>query len=700
MHLRRLKLTNFRSCASTDVRFDETLTVLAGENNGGKTNVIDALRLVTAPSDERRTRFIRPDDLRVGATDLQLEIEFEGLDSAQCGIFFSALSSNAATDASWQFAWAPPTGTARRRAPTWTVGPRTQPEIEPDIRDFIRHVHLPALRDADRDLASSSPGRIEFLLRQLLFGKDDQRDALLRSVRAASDGVLDQPPLTQAQTRVRSAFSPLAAGFHPHDAHLRFVDPTLVGLARDLRFTLTQQGVDPAKLAQTGLGYANLLYLATVLVELEAAKDAELTLLLVEEPEAHLHPQLQRAVLELLQRRAEDSARTSTPGSHAGQIQVVVTTHSPNLTAATSVRRIVVLRTCSRGAGTTTVPVGPHASFEAAQQVEVSCAPQPPRAQATTEHGQAQSEGQPGIDPTSSPAPDPLPLASATPSETVAIAIADLGLDAVAERKIDRYLDVTKASLLFGQRVLLVEGIAEALLMKAFAACVLDAQEQERFRSAAVIAIDGVDFEPYVRLLLAAVGASTARLADTVVVLTDEDPDEPSGVIPDPSVEPVSSTVSIGPKPAASDSVLPAVVPTAKRAAGHIRASELRDLATNLEAAERLHIEVTPRTLEASLISDPTTGEAAIEVLKEAFVACGSPRGREARMRDWNTRIADLRLAERGPALVKWMISTKTRKGDLAQILAALIERDLDASKVFAVPSHIASALRALVAGS
>lgn len=205
MHLRRLRLTNFRSCASTDVRFDKTLTVLAGENNGGKTNVIDALRLVTAPSDERRTRFVRPDDVRVGATDLRLEIEFEALDPAQCGIFFSALSSNAATDASWQFAWAPPTGTARRRSPTWTVGPRAQPETEPEIRDFIRHVHLPALRDADRDLASSSPGRIEFLLRQLLFRKDDERDGFSR--------VFGRPPMMFSASR-RWTRHRIASGAH------------------------------------------------------------------------------------------------------------------------------------------------------------------------------------------------------------------------------------------------------------------------------------------------------------------------------------------------------------------------------------------------------------------------------------------------------------------------------------------------------
>lgn len=45
MYLRELSVKNFRSCYDTVVRFREDLTVLVGENNSGKSNVVDALRL-------------------------------------------------------------------------------------------------------------------------------------------------------------------------------------------------------------------------------------------------------------------------------------------------------------------------------------------------------------------------------------------------------------------------------------------------------------------------------------------------------------------------------------------------------------------------------------------------------------------------------------------------------------------------------
>ena len=74
--------------------------------------------------------------------------------------------------------------------------------------------------------------------------------------------------------------------------------------------------------------------------------------------------------------------------------------------------------------------------------------------------------------------------------------------DEKERRKIDRYIDVTKASFLFGGRSLLVEGVAEALLIPVVAEKFVlhdDSRALRRFRSTTFVPIDGVDFEPYLR---------------------------------------------------------------------------------------------------------------------------------------------------------------------------------------------------------
>jgi putative ATP-dependent endonuclease of OLD family len=97
------------------------------------------------------------------------------------------------------------------------------------------------------------------------------------------------------------------------------------------------------------LGYANLLFIATVVLELERASEYDLLLLLVEEPEAHLHPQLQTVLLAYLEEKARGSTNDpSAGGLPAGRIQVICTTHSPQLTNHLSPSHIVVVRAQER----------------------------------------------------------------------------------------------------------------------------------------------------------------------------------------------------------------------------------------------------------------------------------------------------------------------------------------------------------------
>lgn len=89
---------------------------------------------------------------------------------------------------------------------------------------------------------------------------------------------------------------------------------------------------------QNGLGYNNLIYMGVVLgdlVERSRAEPQGYRALVIEEPEAHLHPQLQVLVYAFLDRTSRADGRS--------QVQVFVTSHSPTLASRAELDSIIVL---------------------------------------------------------------------------------------------------------------------------------------------------------------------------------------------------------------------------------------------------------------------------------------------------------------------------------------------------------------------
>ena len=92
MYLDAIKLDRFRSCADTRIKFQSDLIVPVGENNGGKTNIIDAFRLLTLPLNGRRDRYPDDDDIRKGSTETDFRIEgrFADLSDTLKGLLIGA----------------------------------------------------------------------------------------------------------------------------------------------------------------------------------------------------------------------------------------------------------------------------------------------------------------------------------------------------------------------------------------------------------------------------------------------------------------------------------------------------------------------------------------------------------------------------------------------------------------------------------
>ena len=197
--------------------------------------------------------------------------------------------------------------------------------------------------------------------------------------------------------------------------------------------------------------------------------------------------------------------------------------------------------------------------------------------------------------------------------------------------------------------MVLVEGIAEALLIPVIARThVLQDRpiELRKFRAAVFVPIDGVDFSPYVNILLTPY--KDVRVSDRLVVVTDGDRHlaDDGGDVP-----------------------------------GERRKCALVSLADARGATELLDVFVSGYSLETELV---TSGNEAL--MRRVYLKL-HPRSEEK----WERAVAE--EGERLRSSIQSLFET-TRKGDFAQILAAQIAEGGE----FNTPEYIRSAIEALVA--
>ncbi|MGH3721111.1 MAG: ATP-dependent nuclease [Pseudonocardiaceae bacterium] len=258
MYLRQLYLRNFRSCRETTVKLRPALTLIVGENNSGKSNVIDAARLITSPLSGRRSRYFDNDDLSYKASTnvIELVAEYSDLTLAQCAHF--VVAAQLSTGTAWYTARYTADDTILPRLRTaYLANKPGSSDPEQEKREQINHVFLPPLRDAQRELDSAAGNRLSRIIRYLT--KESARDDFLKQANDGLRKLEGHPVLDGTKTALQGHLGRLTTPVRGQNVGLGFENFHLHRLTRSLRLKMAEHGVDLADIADSGLGYANLL---------------------------------------------------------------------------------------------------------------------------------------------------------------------------------------------------------------------------------------------------------------------------------------------------------------------------------------------------------------------------------------------------------------------------------------------------------
>lgn len=417
MYLSRIHVKHFRGIKEISVDFHKSINVVIGENGSCKSALLDAIRILynfAAPSKDiyiKKTDFYIDPVTRNRETTIEIIYEFRGLTEDQKGAFYEYLVlENHEED---DFAKVCLRFDYREDSyPTsdYYTGAIEGQKARTSSFEQFQHYYLDALRDSTRDLLKTRKSILgSLILRTVKRQKSEEK--FEKIILTANKSLLEKREVRVAQGRINQNLEKIYKQNVENQIGLRLDDPDTESFIHSLRpylpFDVLSEDGGGFELAQNSLGFNNLLYIATILGDIRKRVSGNTNthfVLLIEEPEAHLHPQLQLSLYNFLTDRLIRST------------QIFITSHSPTLTSKIPLESLITLD-------------GEALTIDSCFSNRIG---ENLREDTKKIRGLKQEEF------------------------------------TKRKRQLERYLDVTKSQLFFSKSLILVEGICEELLIPAF----------------------------------------------------------------------------------------------------------------------------------------------------------------------------------------------------------------------------------------
>ena len=476
MYIYKIVIQNYRNFLSTKLEL-KPFTLVIGENNIGKTNLLNAIGLILSQEITIfKKRFLEIDDFnydivksfkeKVADTSIsnlkeielpsvRIEAFLKDFTDEQAAIVADWCINRELTEAKIVYEFSPQVSFKKEE---WIQKQRESSNLNWRMIDFpidayeytiyggddtsnrcdmyflrmLKMEFLDALRDAKKELVANSDGRLlyKILNRKELSNYDKIKEILgsltkelkednqnLREIREDVNKLLDKVSLKDTNT--------------VNEIDFDFTSPETSEILKKISLTY---GSNPISVERNGLGRNNLLYISLLLsqiIEEEKLKAEQkirdfttFRFIAIEEPEAHLHPNLQNHLAENIEEI----------GKEKKHLQLILTSHSSHITAKLSLANTLVL-------------------FKEGNEIK---------------------------------------------SHYILNGL-DEEKDKESINYLAKYLDATKSTMFFSRKLILVEGIAEQLLMPKFFEKVTGKTLEKE--NCTVINVNGVAFEHFLKVI-------------------------------------------------------------------------------------------------------------------------------------------------------------------------------------------------------